>query len=138
MNHRHPCEIIKKYEAFQVQFENPTINSSLKYSVNNKINNNENYKNGNKINKNDINLTNNNLIKKIENNNVYTSNQLDNSINNNLLDLNGHFKPELLERNKLTCSFRKLKGSNAFFHRNSSLNFVNRSHFSAYNCFHNY
>lgn len=120
LNHKHPTEIIKQFEVFEIQFENPTINASVKYSINDKINNNEynnkrkNQENGNKKN----NLGN---MRKPENNN-FTSNQNEYFSNNGLLDINGHFKAELLERNKLTCSFRKLKSNNAFSHKNSGLN----------------
>lgn len=73
----------------------------------------DNYKNlKNVIVKNNNNhlIFNNYNSKNAKNENVYLSNQNDNT--NLFIDCNGHFKAELLERNKLTCSFRKLKSSN--------------------------
>jgi len=120
LNHKHPTEIIKQFEVFQIQFENPTINASVKYSINNKINNYE-YNNKCKNQGNGNRKNNPGNIRKPEYNN-FASNQNEYISNNGFLDINGHFKAELLERNKLTCSFRKLKSNNAFSNKNSGLN----------------
>lgn len=130
INHKHPTEIIKKYEIYQIQFENPTINSSLKYSVNDKILDdeyNKNQKNQCNDNKKNKNLLTNGIFKKSENNINFTSNQGDNNTNNGLLDINGHYKAEMLERNKLTCSFRKLKSNHIHSKKNSNVNFTSNN-----------
>ncbi len=58
--------------------------------------------------------------KKRESINNFASNQGDHNTNNGFLDINGHFKAEMLERNKLTCSFRKLKSNNVFSDKSSN------------------
>lgn len=100
----------------------------MKYTVNNKINNNSDKLD--KKSKKDLNEKNNkeknifNLLKKTESFNYASNNQYDNTTNHGYLDINGHFIPELLERNKLTCSFRKLRSSNGYSKKNSGQNFT--------------
>lgn len=128
INHNHPNDIVKKYEVFQIQFENPTINSSLKYTVNNKIIDEENNKRNKKTNgiENKTYKIFSNAIRKSDLK-LLPSNQCDNNTNNALLDVNGHFKAEMLEMNKITCSFRKLKSNFLNSNKNSSVNYTSNN-----------
>ena len=69
------------YMIYWLQTENPTINSSLKYQVKNA--------------KNQINES--NRQESYPSNNEYYN------------DIPNKFRPDLIQKNKITCSFRKLK-----------------------------
>jgi hypothetical protein len=98
-NHRRTKDIIKEYEIFQIKLENPTINSSIKYQVKNA--------------KNQIN----------------DPNKLDNYQSNNdyNYEIPNNFRADLIQKNKISCSFRKLKSKtiNPHFQKITSMNSLN-------------